>query len=1071
VLYDDAHQFFGWPDRSQAFEPEGAGARVYAEEVKRKIGAELQREFPSLAVDTGILAPDPNSDSTEAPIAVICEFPSGATDGALKQAHRLAWNFSRTALLITLEPHRLIAWSCCQDPMLPESKRRVCELPTPANLRPTGTAEERQVRDLLHWVSLITNRIQRDRPEQFPADGRADALLLKNLRYVRRELLDMQLPKEFCHDLLARIIFTQFLFHRKDSDGRAFFSERMMQRLHEDGTLSAPHSDLASVLAHKSDTYALFRWMDNPFNGDLFPGKEGDGEEAREAAWRAERDAVKKGHLDLLAGLVRGDLDVGDRQLSLWPQYSFDTIPLDFISSVYEEFLTEERHRDKAYYTPAYLVDYILDAVLPWNDENWNLRILDPCCGSGIFLVKAFQRLIHRWRLANKRDPVVSDLRPILASNLVGVDKNPEAVRVACFSLYLAMADAIEPKHYVTRENVKVFPPLRGTRLLPKDFFDEEVKGFRTAEDAGTYDLVIGNAPWGDNSIAPERLAGETPKEYAERAKANPTKAQSWAKDNDWPVANYDIGPVFLGKAASLAKNSGRVAMVETASLLYWRDGKAVDLRRRLFNSLTFDEVTNLSALRRDIFTETIGPACVVVFGKLQPQPDAAFYYFAPKPPRAMQRQKRKTQLMQGFVVEPQDVNTITHREAAEESAVWPVLALGGRRDMNLIRRLSGLSNLAKLEKEGKVLTRLGVIPGNRKKRLPEEFKQRRYFEARSFPEDTVLELDASQVTLWAEPLVNSKDSTDFEPFKVPQLLIKQSFSTRSSRFRAAVVKTEDPEWGVICKKTYLSVRDLSAEASYIRAACLVYNSRLATYFLGLTSSRIGHYITETLSEELVTVPIPATAPDLSTLGSFDAIDNATREIFSLTAADWSLIEDFLGYSLPDALRKTPGPGRHPTARKGTRGEVEPEMSDYAKTFARVVKGTFGRDKAVAATIYNELNAGLLPVRMVTMHFDLPGTPPLTIQPMEADGLLDQLAAFHREQLEKRPRAAGDHGLGFQRVAFLFQPSRQAGARGMNLTIIKPDERRYWTRSMAMRDADHLAAAILEAVAHKRTAA
>ena len=156
----------------------------------------------------------------------------------------------------------------------------------------------------------------------------------------------------------------------------------------------------------------------------------------------------------------------------LWKHYSFDTIPLEFISSVYEEFLTaEERGNDKAYYTPSHLVDYVLDAVLPWNSEDWNVRILDPCCGSGIFLVKAFQRLIHRWRLKNRRDPLVTDLRPILENNLIGVDKNPEAVRVACFSLYLAMADAIEPKHYVTRENIKVFPRLRGTRLIHRDFF------------------------------------------------------------------------------------------------------------------------------------------------------------------------------------------------------------------------------------------------------------------------------------------------------------------------------------------------------------------------------------------------------------------------------------------------------------------------------------------------------------------------------------------------------------------------------------------------------------------------
>src|SRR5262249_35912369 len=150
-------------------------------------------------------------------------------------------------------------------------------------------------------------------------------------------------------------------------------------------------------------------------NGDLFPGKDEQSDAEREAYWQAEKDAVQPNHLKELADLVSGSIDTQDRQLRLWPQYSFDTIPLEFISSVYEEFLNEDRDRNKAYYTPPHLVDYILDAVLPWDGDRWNLRILDPCCGSGIFLVKAFQRLIHRWRRAHGRSPLVSDLKPILA--------------------------------------------------------------------------------------------------------------------------------------------------------------------------------------------------------------------------------------------------------------------------------------------------------------------------------------------------------------------------------------------------------------------------------------------------------------------------------------------------------------------------------------------------------------------------------------------------------------------------------------------------------------------------------
>ena len=87
--------------------------------------------------------------------------------------------------------------------------------------------------------------------------------------------------------------------------------------------------------------------------------------------------------------------------MCLWPQYAFDVIPLEFISSIYETFVTKRASGDGIYYTPSYLVDFVLDRVLPWDGTDWDLKVIDPACGSGIFLVKAFQRLVHRWKLGS----------------------------------------------------------------------------------------------------------------------------------------------------------------------------------------------------------------------------------------------------------------------------------------------------------------------------------------------------------------------------------------------------------------------------------------------------------------------------------------------------------------------------------------------------------------------------------------------------------------------------------------------------------------------------------------------
>jgi Eco57I restriction-modification methylase len=1073
VLYRDTYKFFGWPSRAQAFSPKGAGARICAEEVRRKIASELRRQFPGVAVEIGILAADPNSDSTEAPIAIVCEFPSGATEEALERAHQLAWNFSRAALLITLEPHRLLAWSCWLDPEKDKSPQvqELSELPKGPGA--TLDALQSSARDLLHWVSLITGNYLKQQPKKFRSEGRADTLLLENLRVVRRELLSLGLGRTYCHDLLARIIFAQFLFHRKDSDGRPFLDSNLLKGRCE-GELKHVHEGLDTILADGDETYRFFRWLDRRFNGDLFPGKEDQTDAERVEAWRQEKEAVTENPavLKLLADFVSGQLQLKDRQLTLWRQYSFDVIPLEFISSVYEEFLTEDKHKTKAYYTPSHLVDFVLDGVLPWNDDDYDLRILDPCCGSGIFLVKAFQRLIHRWRRVNKREPLVSDLKPLLANNLWGIDRDPEAVRVACFSLYLAMADAIEPKYYLKRE--KVFPRLRGLRLLDCDFFDEEVPGIKTPEasdnEEAKFDLVIGNAPWGDKSIKDTSdvslpPAAETTRKPRKTKAAPPTKAEVWARTHGWPVANNDIGPLFLTKGAALVGEGGSVAMIQPAStLLYQRAGKAVRLRQKLFATFTVDEITNLSAIRRYVFAGAIGPACIIVFRKERPDPSRVIHYFYPRPLRNAQGSDR-------LLIEPQNVNQITHHEAANEPLVWSVLAIGGRRDMAVIQRLGACDTLKKLRTQGKIVSRLGVIPGDQRKKLP-DLKGKHYFDAKKFPDNVFLQLNADALPKWDDPCVASTDSTDFEAFKQPQLLIKQSFLVTPGRFRAALVRSNDQEWGTICKKTYLSVHDRNPNASNLRAACLAYNSCLATYYLTLTSSRIGHYITETLTDELLQMPLPPAGDyDIEAIKSFEDIDRLTRDLYHLNEAEWALVEDLLALTLPAILRTSEGPGEAQTERVSKKPDEESEPAVYANVFARVLQTTFGKDKAVCSTVFREPDGDYLPVRLAAIHLDWPGRRSLTIEPMDKNGLFEKLQHLYQDALSAKSRALSGDGLGFQRVAFLFHSHIEDGHRIPSLYIIKPDQRRYWTRSLAMRDADQLAGAILRAAGRGRTKA
>ena len=126
-------------------------------------------------------------------------------------------------------------------------------------------------------------------------------------------------------------------------------------------------------------------------------------------------------------------------QLSFLPLYDFNIIPIELISNIYEILLGEEtQKKDKAFYTPEYLADYIVkESVGTCLDIDTNCTVLDPACGSGIFLVQSLKQIISKnvdsdgYIKDNKR------LVELVENNIYGVDLNPEAIDVTIFCFYL----------------------------------------------------------------------------------------------------------------------------------------------------------------------------------------------------------------------------------------------------------------------------------------------------------------------------------------------------------------------------------------------------------------------------------------------------------------------------------------------------------------------------------------------------------------------------------------------------------------------------------------------------------
>ena len=116
-LLELTHERLGWPSRRDIMEPKGAGPGVIADLAKRKLETAIGRLDGAAGVKVGVLASNPSSNRTEDPLAIVCDFAGTISDGTLRETLRLGWSFSRSPMLITVEPSVLRAWTCWKRPV------------------------------------------------------------------------------------------------------------------------------------------------------------------------------------------------------------------------------------------------------------------------------------------------------------------------------------------------------------------------------------------------------------------------------------------------------------------------------------------------------------------------------------------------------------------------------------------------------------------------------------------------------------------------------------------------------------------------------------------------------------------------------------------------------------------------------------------------------------------------------------------------------------------------------------------------------------------------------------------
>ena len=270
------------------------------------------------------------------------------------------------------------------------------------------------------YFELITGHSWKKYQKEFEQKNRVDFYLLKNIEEARSVLTNPELgnlhPK-VANSLLGRVIFIRYLIDRNVE----------LNKYHIKGK-----EDFYQILSNHEETYKFFQQVKEDFNGNLFPLKYKINDIEIN-----EDEKVNVNHLSIISSLLRGGKIHSDSNIepSLFEIYDFSIIPIEFVSNVYEKFIGVDKQADSgAYYTPLFLVDYIQKETVSKyfldNPNEYNCKVLDPACGSGIFLVETLRQIISQY---TKQYPVNVDneveynqykdkLKSLLQNNIYGID-------------------------------------------------------------------------------------------------------------------------------------------------------------------------------------------------------------------------------------------------------------------------------------------------------------------------------------------------------------------------------------------------------------------------------------------------------------------------------------------------------------------------------------------------------------------------------------------------------------------------------------------------------------------------
>lgn len=995
------------------------------------------------------------------PVVYVC---SANSEQAADRIHELVWNQDVVPFILVHLPRGVRLYSGFRyQPLKNGLERGVLRALTQFN-------EVSELADSFNADAIDSGKLWRDWGGHITPETRIDWKLLGNLRKLDRWLRDNGgLEKDVSHALIGKYVYLHYL---RDRD--ILSDARLAEwQLYE----SAIFGGTATRAGLQAVTERLDEWL----NGSVFPLR------------LRGRGAPDDELISRVAATFHGDEIVGDRDWQLhldFRVYDFSYIPIETLSVIYEQFLhmpeedggTTKGKEAAAYYTPIPVVNFMLAEM----DERLPLRrgmkVFDPACGSGAFLVQSYRRLIEREFPATKKRPTPQELRALLEQHIFGVDNDPDACQVTELSLILTLLDYADPPDLLPASPSKhnsdfKLPAMNGTNIFQTNFFQLNNGAKLTLADI-KFNWIVGNPPW--KALDPAKLIEQDEPVWEWMRDAENKKSR--------PCGDNEVAQAFAWRVTDLLSNGGTVALLLPAMTLF--EDRSRRFRAKFFATHRVNAVANFSNLAEVLFSGRSRVPAAAFFvgrrGSLSDLADEHVTVFSPlianqevtRPDSSGERTVTWSLVVTASEMRDLPVQQLTSGDALP----WKLAAWGSPSDAKLLRRLSGhIPSLRDLENqeligaaEGPALVSKETKTGPRRRRYVPEVVGQNTLDIRAlkrmrhlfdFPKFAIkpnekhhLELRGNQVGLTVCP--------------GPHVIVSaaRTFAVYGDEY-------------LVVPKTQIAVRSLTDDANFLKALSLYLSSDFAFYHQFLTAPQFGVQRGVATLNALRSIPVPIayyTREDLKPWAQLHrrivkAMDIDLRETnlenaeksqarFHFEKADREdavalmkelndLVYDSLSFDARDRALVRDLVHVRLELNDGKIGEraIRPPKPTEMKAYARLLKSELDAfigdelDKRNKVGVVYDNYSGMIQIDLIA---DKMAARELSVVSA------DQATARALEKTRQRLRKQQSQWVYFDRNLRLYE--------GSKTFVFKPMQRFHWTESQAMLDASEIIAETLQ---------